>query len=885
MVKNFKFFITKILLRNYFILSWVLLKNITFKDLIGRFESWSFITFGRSSPQEINEFHRTALKELFSYASANVPFWRAWQNIYSRKRTGQNDYEWFRSLPIMKKENIRDFFENFLPVNRQKSYKMMTSGSSGMPLSFYVDRDLFSKRAFSIHQILAYYGYLLDVKILRLSYRDFPWAEFQGQYLNPQDLSDEQNYEAIKKVILDYKPNILYGTVSHVLLFAEFMNRHSLYWKFDGVISRSEQLPITLRNYLQSVFTSPVFNIYATREFGPVAFECVKRGGFHVNEDRLFLEIVDNKGSGCQEGELGNILITSLYNKSMPFIRYDIGDLGMFVSGDCSCGLQTKKIVISGRTCDFIYLPSGQRIPVSDFFKPLSIIGVVKAFQLVQPAINELAIKLMISGNHGDSPETISLVKENVSRLLNISSEKNFTLRVDSVSQIPLLPNGKRKLLISGVAPQSLADDDAIFISNAASESYDDFFYNSQFWPEQKLQEFQIKKLQKLIQHAYQFVPFYRFWFDSHGIDPKDIKKLDNIKLIPPVSKTDLKQFDLNYLTAKNINEGRRFGISTSGSTREPFRFFLDKQYDHMRQAIFKRFLKWCGIPFNHKKILIADPKLFYRISGDLNISIFDLLNKPINTINEIKKFNGDVLIGYASGLQELAAASVENGIAIEFKKIISFAEQLSNNLRHFLEKTFRGEVYNFYGAAEFGVIGQECALHDGFHINEELIVEVEPPAITVSSGPVDLMDEYGEILITSLANDVMPLIRYRIGDLGRIDERPCPCGVLLRKIHILGRTSAVLESPKRKIHEFEFNNALNKYSNVIHQFAVVQKDAGEIIIKIIAPNISDVVETKIIDDLRSNIDGSVNFIIERVSRFDRSERGKLLQFKPLLKK
>ena len=164
MVKNFKFFITKILLRNYFILSRVLLKNITFKDLIGRFESWSFITFGRSSPQEINEFHRTALKELFSYASANVPFWRAWQNIYSRKRTGQNDYEWFRSLPIMKKENIRDFFENFLPVNRQKSYKMMTSGSSGMPLSFYVDRDLFSKRAFSIHQILAYYGYLLDVK-------------------------------------------------------------------------------------------------------------------------------------------------------------------------------------------------------------------------------------------------------------------------------------------------------------------------------------------------------------------------------------------------------------------------------------------------------------------------------------------------------------------------------------------------------------------------------------------------------------------------------------------------------------------------------------------------------------------------------------------------
>lgn len=879
MIKNLKFLIARILLKNHSVLSWVLLKNIAFKDLVRRFESWSFMAFQRSSPQKIGEFHKIALREIFSYASANVSFWRTRQNIYSRKRIDQNDYEWFRSLPVMKKENARDFLENFLPVNCPNSYKMMTSGSSGMPLYFYVDQDLFSKRAFSIHQILAYYGYPLDAKILRLSYRDFPWAEFQGQYLNPQDLSDEQNYETIKKIILDYKPNILYGTVSHALLFAEFMNRHSFFWKFDGIISRSEQLPPALRNYLESVFKSSVFNVYATREFGPVAFECTKRDGFHINEDRLFLEIVNDKGVGCKEGELGNILVTSLYNKSMPFIRYDIGDLGMFVSAGCSCGLQTKKIVVVGRTCDFVYLPSGRKIPVSDFFKPLSIIGVVKAFQLAQPTVNELAIKLLISGNHNNNIGTINLVKENVSCLLNVSAEKNFNLRVDGVSHIPLLPNGKRKLLVSNITPQPFTGDDAMFMPPAASEIYDDFFYHSQFWSTKKLQKFQSEKIQQLIKNAYQFVPFYRFWFDSHDIDPKAIRNLGDIKLIPPISKTDLKHFNLDYLIVKNTDKSRFFNVSTSGSTHEPFKFFSDKQYEPARQAFFKRFLKWCDIPFNSKKILIADPELFHRISCDLNISIFDLLNKPKQTIDEVKKFNGDILIGYASGLQELAATFLKNDISMKFSKIISFAEQLSENSRHFLEEIFHGKVYNFYGAAEFGVIGGECVMRDGFHINEEgLIVEIEPSA--------DFEDGHGEILITSLMNEVMPFIRYRIGDLGRIiDEKPCSCGVMLRKIHVIGRTSAVFQSSKRKIHEFEFNNVLNRYSKIVRQFAVIQKNAGEIIIKIVAPSISRAAEMKILDDFRSSIDDSVNFTIKRVSYIDHSRRGKLLQFQPLYKK
>ncbi len=466
MIKNLKFFIAKTLLKNHFILSWVLLENIIFKDLIRHFETWSFMAFQQSGTKKINEFHKTALKEIFFYVSGNVSFWKKWQDIYSQKRTTYNGYEWFRLLPIMKKEDVRDFPKNFLPVNCPKSYKMMTSGSSGMPLSFYVDQNLFSKRAFSIHQILAYYGYAPDAKILRLSYRDFPWAEFQGPYLNPQDLTNEQNRETIKKIIFDYKPNILYGTVSHVLLFAEFMSRHSFFFKFDGVISRSEQLPLPLRNYLESIFKCSVFNVYATREFGPVAFECIERDGFHVNEDRLFLEIVDDKGIGCQEGELGNILITSLYNRSMPFIRYDIGDLGMFISANCSCGFRTKKIIIIGRTCDFIYLPSGRKIPVSDFFKPLSIIGIVKGFQLLQPTISDLVIKLLISGDPDNNLKTISSVKENIARLLNISAEKNFNLRVDSVSQIPLLPNGKRKLLISNITPRSFTGDDAMFISS-----------------------------------------------------------------------------------------------------------------------------------------------------------------------------------------------------------------------------------------------------------------------------------------------------------------------------------------------------------------------------------------------------------------------------------
>ncbi len=407
------------------------------------------------------------------------------------------------------------------------------------------------------------------------------------------------------------------------------------------------------------------------------------------------------------------------------------------------------------------------------------------------------------------------------------------------------------------------------FISDTVSEICNDFLYNSQFWPIKKLQKVQLKKTQQLIKDAYQFVPFYRFWFDSHGINPKDIRNLEDIKFIPPVSKTDFKQFNLDYVTDRNIDRSRYFGISTSGSTHEPFKFFLDKQYDPLRQAIFRRFLKWCNIPFNNKKILIADPELFHRISGDLNISIFDLLNKPRQIIDEIKKFNGDVLIGYASGLQELAMTSLKNDISMKFSKIVSFAEQLSENSRYFFEKTFHGEVYNFYGAAEFGIIGQECALHDGFHINEEgLIVEVEPSA--------DFENGYGEVVITSLMNEVMPFIRYYIGDLGHIDVRPCPCGILLRKIRIIGRTSVVFQSSKRKIHEFEFNNVLKSFSDRITAFQIKKGKGNAVIIKIIASHPSNDLKNAIIQGLKDKIGGELNFVVEYVSSIDRLPSGKI---------
>ena len=412
------------------------------------------------------------------------------------------------------------------------------------------------------------------------------------------------------------------------------------------------------------------------------------------------------------------------------------------------------------------------------------------------------------------------------------------------------------------------------FLRNNLVSIYEDFLALSEHFSKEQIVVYQNISLRKIVINAYNHTDFYKNWFEINRINPNLIKTIDDLKSIPPIEKRDFRNFSTEKRIAKNIPSQRQIFSKTSGSSGEPFIFFFDRQTLPLLAAFWRRFLRWHDIGREAPKILIADP-LLRRINDYVfRISIFDIFKKPDEVLKDISKANGYVLVGYASGLKELAYLVAQRGIKYFFPKILSFAELLTEGDRYYIEKIFGGEVYGFYGAAEFGIIAQECRQRNGFHINEEgCVVEV----IDDKELPVG----FGRLIITSLTNEVMPLIRYSIGDVGKIDNGECGCGVNLKKIHIIGRKSSVFNSSIRKIHEFEFNNILGKYGREIHQFAVFQKSDSHLIISVVANNWNKAIEEEIIKELKNNIDNRLHFSIKRVEHIDRSSRGKLIKIRP----
>lgn len=359
----------------------------------------------------------------------------------------------FSQSPVLKKNQITETLLKFNQQDKNRSYLMTTSGSSGEPFRFYIDKSLFLRRAIAISHILHSLTGRIDHRILRLSFSDMPWAPYQGLYFSPYLLDEKK--QQIGEVLKKYKPNVLYGTVSHIMLFADFFKKNQIRYSFDVVLTRSEHLTVETRRRFELLFGADVYSVYASREFGPIAHECVLQNGFHVEEDALFVEIVDKDGNLLPEGIKGRILVTSFFNKSTPFIRYEIGDLGSFIPGSCCCGLNTRRLSVDGRTCDFVYFPSGRKFPVSDFFRPICFVDGIKSFQLVQPNTSELTVKIIL-----DSSDKKQYVLNDLhNRLiveLDLSRESNFDLNIKVVEQIPLLPNGKKRLLISDVPGLSM---------------------------------------------------------------------------------------------------------------------------------------------------------------------------------------------------------------------------------------------------------------------------------------------------------------------------------------------------------------------------------------------------------------------------------------------
>jgi phenylacetate-CoA ligase len=211
------------------------------------------------------------------------------------------------------------------------------------------------------------------------------------------------------------------------------------------LITNAEVFDPQIRSRVQAELDSELFNFYGACEFGRIAWECKAHEGLHVNADHLIVECLDDGNNPVPFKQTGTIVVTSLYSLAMPFIRYNLNDLGMLKEAKCSCGSPLPLMAAPmGRDTEVLKLPSGRIMPPLELLNLMSSFSLVDQFRLVQETTDLLRVELVMRADR--DPATEETIKARIKGYLN------EPVRVEVVTKKSLTVSGsKLRIIVSNV--------------------------------------------------------------------------------------------------------------------------------------------------------------------------------------------------------------------------------------------------------------------------------------------------------------------------------------------------------------------------------------------------------------------------------------------------
>lgn len=311
-------------------------------------------------------------------------------------------------------------------------------------------------------------------------------------------------------------------------------------------------------------------------------------------------------------------------------------------------------------------------------------------------------------------------------------------------------------------------------------------YEESQFWSKEKIAQLQFNRLKVLLVHAYKNTVYYKRLFDSVSFNPDNFQDIREIEKLPFLTKNIIRE-NLDLLIASNLNASDVHFSETGGTTGVKMKFYRDNASLVAKEAAMYRFEKWAGWDFGQRMGLVwpaqQDYVGYWSTKAKIKNELFARqLVLPAAILDEKKIADYVKLImtkkpatirAFTSPLCEVAKYMTGQGIIVPLKGVITTGEPLYQHQRRLLTRTFQCEVFDSYRSREAGPIAQECEVHDGMHVNaESLYLECVPPE------KKDFFDPgIGEIVVTDLLNYGMPLIRYKMGDMGVLTYKGCSCG------------------------------------------------------------------------------------------------------------
>jgi phenylacetate-CoA ligase len=416
------------------------------------------------SRKEIVEIQEKNLRALIKHAYETVPYYN---RTFKESKISPDDIkkvEDLTKIPILTKRDIvKNRNEFFSTAVEKQELIPSVSGGTGDQINFYVTRDQMSWELAAEFRGYGWASYRLGDKCVNfwgspidtskhraLIRKATSWIE-RVNVVNTYVISDE-TLKGYSELLRNYHPDVVKGYASSVYIVAKYLKKQGIDdIKPKTILTSAEMLFPHYRSLIEEVFGCKVFDYYGSREIGALASECKEHDGFHINAENVVMEFIRENEHVVDES--GMIYVTNLRNYGMPFIRYEIGDVGKPTEESCNCGRGLPLMEsLEGRASQFMAVYDkdlGKIIPVSTAAPGIisnTLMHVpVESYRIFQESLEKIVIQL-VPGEGYSQKDTDYVIKHMRDYLGD-----RITFEVNLVDYIPPLPSGKRSVFISKI--------------------------------------------------------------------------------------------------------------------------------------------------------------------------------------------------------------------------------------------------------------------------------------------------------------------------------------------------------------------------------------------------------------------------------------------------
>lgn len=379
------------------------------------------------------------VSDILSYARIHVPFYKAIESL------SIEDFP-VMSKPVYKQQGINCISDEY--PNFQTLHRVATSGSTGTPMVVYQDRDKRNRVVADLIHAHEMVGWKLGEKYVFIR----NWTDNYGQsklkkiaenvfQVNIATFDDEHKL-SLYNYLRKHSGYVVFGYSSSICDFMQFLNENKLVGTdlhLRLIICDSDELTKTNKVLLEKTFRCPVISRYDNEENGLIGITTFESDSFVVNYESLFVELLSpDSNERVSPGEVGRVVITDLYSKAMPLIRYDTGDLAR--SDDDPANIRSLSN-LCGRRADCLRSSDGLLISAVAISGITEIFDSIIKYQLVQNSSVDFVFRYV----GVLSKENLSKLDARLKDCLGLSS----SIEYEVVDELQPEKNGKFKTIVN----------------------------------------------------------------------------------------------------------------------------------------------------------------------------------------------------------------------------------------------------------------------------------------------------------------------------------------------------------------------------------------------------------------------------------------------------